>query len=130
MAFIHSGTYKLRKSLLLKSGGVQIVEPFGRPERSSQRLGYDQVTDAKSRKHGTGKCPDVDDASFGIQALQGLQRPSFVVKLSVVVILDDHCVLAAGPCEKRKAPGERKNRAGWKLVRWRYENQHWRASAA
>src|SRR6266851_6981431 len=53
MAFIHSGTYKLRKSLLLKSGGVQIVKPFCRCECSSQRLGYDQVTDAKSRKHST-----------------------------------------------------------------------------
>jgi hypothetical protein len=44
MAFIHSGIYKLRKSMLLESGGVQIVEPFCRYECNRQRLGYDQVT--------------------------------------------------------------------------------------
>jgi hypothetical protein len=39
VAFVRSGTYKLRKSMLLKSGGVQIVKPFCRSECYSQRLG-------------------------------------------------------------------------------------------
>jgi hypothetical protein len=38
---LHSGTYKLRKSFLLKRGGVQIVKPLGCRECRSQGLGYD-----------------------------------------------------------------------------------------
>ena len=90
MAFIHAVGYELGESLLLKSGGVQIVKPLGRCKCRSQRLGHDQVTYAERCKHSARKCPDVDDASFRIKTLQGLQRPSLVVKLAIVVILDDN----------------------------------------
>src|SRR5260370_5669443 len=100
---------------------MPITEPFARCERGNQRLGSDQVTDAKRGKDRPREGPDVDDASFGLQALQGLQRVSFVTELAIIVVLNYHRVLAPIPFEERLTPGERKNRAGWKLVRWRYE---------
>src|ERR1700750_987627 len=116
MTIVHSSRYELRQSLLFKSSGVQIVEPFGARECTCQRLWYDQVTDTEGRKHSRGKCPDVDDASFRIQALQRLKRPAFVVELTIVIIFDDHSVLAAGPFKKLDTTCKRKNHAGWKLV--------------
>jgi hypothetical protein len=44
------------------------------------------------------------------------------VELTIVVIFDDHRILAASPFEELNAPGERKSHAGWKLVRRRYED--------
>ena len=97
MTIVHSCRYELCQSLLLQSGGVQIVEPFGPGECGSQWLGHDEITDAESRKDSPRKCPDVDYASCRIQALERLQQPPFVVALAVVVIFDDHRILAARP---------------------------------
>jgi hypothetical protein len=123
MALIHSGGYKLRESLLLERGGVLVVKPLGGGERRSERFGYDEVTHAESGIGRARKGPQIDDAPFGVETLQRLERAALLVKLAVVVVLDDHGVFAPCPFEERKAPGERKNRAGGKLMRWRYEDQ-------
>ena len=45
------------------------------------------------------------------------------MELTIVIVFDDYRVLASGPFEEGKSSSQRKNRAGWKLVRWRNENQ-------
>lgn len=117
VAFIHSRVDELRKSFLFKRGGVQIVKPLGRDERSGQRLRHNQVSDAQSRKHGARECPKVDDAAFGIQPLERLERPAFVVELAVVIVFDNDRVLAPRSFPQFQAPGQRKNGAGRKLMR-------------
>src|SRR5580700_822708 len=116
MAFVGSRSDELRESLLFESGGVLIVEPLGRRERRGERLGNNQVTHTKRRKHRSRKCSHVDDSPFGIQALQRLERLAFVAKFSVVVVLNDHGILPPRPFEKRQPPREWKNRASRKLV--------------
>jgi hypothetical protein len=44
------------------------------------------------------------------------------VEFTIVVIFHDHRVLAASPFEEFDAAGESKGNAGWKLVRWCYED--------
>src|ERR1700730_11794996 len=116
MALIHSRIDELRERFLLQRGGMPVAEPLGRCERGNQRLGYDQVTDAERGKDRARERSDVDDASLGVQSLQGFQWLLLVAKFPVVVVLNDYRVFAPGPVEERHAASECKNRAGRKLV--------------
>jgi hypothetical protein len=123
MTFIHSGVDEFRKSFLFESRGVQVVQPLGCCEGTDQRLGHNQVADAESRKHSAGECSEIDDASFRVEALQGLERAAFIMELTVMVVFDNNCVLASGPIQERNAPRERQNGTGWKLVRRGHKDQ-------
>src|SRR5580704_16970092 len=121
MALVHSGRDELRERFLFQRGGVAIAEPLRRCECRYERFGRDQVADAERRKNRTRKRSEVDDASFGIQALQRFKRLSLVAEFAIVIVLHHDRVFASGPIEQREAPSERKNRAGGKLVRGCYE---------
>src|SRR5580700_8189274 len=103
MALVHSGRDELRERFLFQRGGVAIAEPLRRCECRYERFGRDQVADAERRKNCTRKRSEVDDASFGIQALQRFERLSLVAEFAIVIVLHHDRVFASGPIEQREA---------------------------
>jgi hypothetical protein len=89
MTLVHSGVDEFRKSFLLNSRGVEIVQPFGRDKRRTERLGNDQVSDTESGKYGTRKCTEVNYAAFRIETLHGLERAAFILEFAIVIVFDN-----------------------------------------
>ena len=105
VTLVQAARYELRQGFLLQCRGVPIAQPFGRCEHRDQRLRHDEVADAERGEDSARERTDVDDAPFGIEALQGLQRLIFVAVFAVIVVLHDQTVLASGPVDQLRRRG-------------------------
>ena len=92
-------------------------------EGLDQVLRHDGVADADVGQHHLGECADVEDAGLAVEALQGRDRPSVVVELTVVVVLDQRRAGGLGEAEQFQPAVDRHQLARRVLMRRRDEDE-------
>jgi hypothetical protein len=99
--------------------GVRVDDVFRFDDRVARpRRRHDEAL-AQLGKQALRERADVEHARVAVQRLQCVERPRAVAELAVVVVFDDHGVVAARVVEQRAAPPERQRDPGGRLVRRR-----------
>ena len=90
---------------------------------STRTLRHDRVSHPNIGQHHLGEGADVEYAACGIEALQGCHGSSLVMKLAVVVVLDQHGADSRRKAQQLHPPIDRHQPAGRILMRRRDEDE-------
>ena len=102
---------------------VAVIHRARGDERVNQRRRDDQVRQPQRREQRFGEGAEVQHPATAIQALHRRYRQAVVMKLAVVIVLDDPGLLPVRQRQQRQAACQAERCAGWVLVRGRQINQ-------
>ena len=102
---------------------VAVIHRARGDERVNQRRRDDQVRQPQRREQRFGEGAEVQHPATAIRALHRRYRQAVVMKLAVVIVLDDPGLLPVRQRQQRQAACQAERCAGWVLVRGRQINQ-------